>query len=182
MIWNPYLQVIREHALHFVKHLIAKIGDESHEGVQILIQHLAMKAANEKTAFRQNVAGAIIILMLGLPRNYFSTIARWFFRLAHSDGQGKRMFALEIIGKLLMENERERERAQESFHGDHDYGNIVNVPEKPPETLIEEHNEEVENSDYVFASHKFMFGMIFSKSKDTLATVRYVFFGFRVHP
>ena len=86
--------------LHF-QLFIAKIGEESHEGVQILIQHLAMKAANEKTAFRQNVAGAIIILMLGLPRNYFSTIAKWFFRLGYSDGQGRRMFALEIIGEYF---------------------------------------------------------------------------------
>ena len=44
----------------------------------------------------------------------------WFFRLVHVENSPKRLFALEVMGKLLAENEREK--PNESMMGEHDYG------------------------------------------------------------
>lgn len=191
------LQVIREHSLHFIKHLMVKIGDESHEAVQILIQHIAMKVP-ERAEYRHGATSAIITLMTGLPDGYYSITANWFFRLAHVEKSANRLFALEVMGKLLAENEREKPR--ERVHGDHDYGNSSRIiPEEkevpddqddqpqqnespePKETETDNESEDkdkedernVANSDSNFySSHKFLFGVIFSRCKDSSALVR----------
>ena len=73
--------MIREHTLHFVKHLIVVVGEESCEGVQTLIQHLAMKVP-ERAEYRHKACDAIITLMLGLPHAFYTaTVGYYFFRV-----------------------------------------------------------------------------------------------------
>ena len=72
--------MIREHSLHFVKHLIVKVGEESCEGVQTLIQHLAMKVP-ERAEYRHKACDAIITLMLGLPHAFYTATVGLFFRV-----------------------------------------------------------------------------------------------------
>ena len=95
------------------------MGEESCEGVQTLIQHLAMKVP-ERAEYRHKACDAIIILMLGLPHVFYTATVNWFFRLVHVEKSANRLFALEVMGKLLAENEREK--PNESMRGDHDYG------------------------------------------------------------
>ena len=113
------LNVIREHSLHFVKHLMVKVGEDSCEGVKILIQHLSMKVP-ERAEYRHKACDAIIILLLGLPHAAYTSTVTWFFRLVHVEKSANRLFSLEVMGKLLAENEREK--PNESMMGEHDYG------------------------------------------------------------
>ena len=76
--------MIREHTLHFVKHLIVVVGEESCEGVQTLIQHLAMKVP-ERAEYRHKACDAIITLMLGLPHAFYTATVRYYFFRAYDD-------------------------------------------------------------------------------------------------
>lgn len=60
------LAVIREHALHFIKHLMVTVSDDAYDAVEILIHHLAMKVP-DKAEYRHRASAAINILMMGLP-------------------------------------------------------------------------------------------------------------------
>ena len=75
--------MIREHTLHFVKHLIVVVGEESCEGVQTLIQHLAMKVP-ERAEYRHKACDAIITLMLGLPHAFYTATVEYYFFLISS--------------------------------------------------------------------------------------------------
>ena len=127
------LNVIREHSLHFVKHLMVKVGEDSCEGIKILIQHLAMKVP-ERAEYRHKACDAIIILLLGLPHSVYTSTITWFFRLVHVEKSANRLFALEIMGKLLAENEREK--PNESMEHDYGFGNNSQHVVVNPETGI----------------------------------------------
>ncbi len=158
---------------------MAKVGDETYDGVKILIQHLAMKVP-DRAEFRHKGSLAIITLMLGLPHNHFAEITSWFFRMAYADKSANRQFAIEVMGRLLAENEREKPRYfKENFNYsndhicymhrkfsrlEHDYGFAPVEP--PPEDPGQK------SSEGYFSSHKFLFGMIFSRCKDNSALVR----------
>lgn len=135
---------------------MAKVGDDSYPAVQVLIQHLALKVP-ERAEFRQKASGAIITMLLGLPHGFFTKTVYWFFRLAHTDKSAHRQFAIEVIGRLLAENEREKP----AQGADHDYGQGQDKQVAKPK----DYNE-------LFASHQFLFGVIFSKCKDNSALVR----------
>ena len=76
--------MIREHTLHFVKHLIVVVGEESCEGVQTLIQHLAMKVP-ERAEYRHKACDAIITLMLGLPHAFYTATVGYYFFHVYND-------------------------------------------------------------------------------------------------
>ena len=119
--------MIREHALHFIKHLMVTVSENSYDAVEILIHHLAMKVP-DKAEYRHRASAAINILMTGLPDGYFSNIVKWFFRLAHVEKSANRQFAIEVMGQLLVQTEREK--PSEGSQADHDYGFGV-----PPATV-----------------------------------------------
>ena len=45
------LTIIREHTLHFVKHLMSVLGNTCHDAVEVLIQHIALRVP-ERAEFR----------------------------------------------------------------------------------------------------------------------------------
>ena len=187
------LAVIREHSLHFTKHIMASVGEPSNEAVTIMIQHLAMKVP-DKAEFRQKASNAIITLLIGLPSGDYTKMVRWFFMLAHNEKSAQRIFALEVMGRLLAENERKK--PAEPVMAEHDYG--FGGPAAPPEPepdpvqadgeIQEEPMETQENglasgeetpqppktsvNVDLFSSHKYLFGVIFSRCKDITAMVR----------
>lgn len=183
------LAIIREHAMHFVKHLMATVGDASFGSVEILVQHLAMKVP-DRAEFRQKASSAIVDLLIGLPGHVFTRIVRWFFCLAHNDKSAHRQFAIEVMGRLLAENERKK--PPPATVADHDYGfggvpeTITEVPENDnldnpvaaaaaAETNDADENRNGRSSSVnvdLYASHKFLFGVIFSRCNDISATVR----------
>ena len=180
------LAVIREHTLHFIKHLMVTVSEDTHDAVEILIHHLAMKVP-DKAEYRHRASAAINVLMMGLPLGHFSNIVKWFFRLAHVDKSANRQFAIEVMGQLLVQNERENPATQ-GVQGDHDYGGLVSQPTENGENEQNGHvvngiSEDEDSDDEapqnakkqdtgLFSSHKFLFGVIFSRCKDSSALVR----------
>ena len=173
------LAVIREHALHFIKHLMVQLSEDAYDAVEILIHHLAMKVP-DKAEYRHRASAAINILMMGLPNKHFSNIVKWFFRLAHIEKSANRQFAIEVMGQLLVQHERENP-SEQGVQGDHDYGGLVQQPVENGHVVengeIEDENEVQENNAKpqdtgLFSSHKFLFGVIFSRCKDNSALVR----------
>ena len=66
---------------------------------------------------------------------HFSNIVKWFFRLAHIEKSANRQFAIEVMGQLLVQNERENPSEQGVQGLDHDYGGLI---QKPTENGIDQ--------------------------------------------
>eukprot|EP00095_Tigriopus_kingsejongensis_P003824 maker-scaffold2482_size15237-snap-gene-0.3 protein:Tk03824 transcript:maker-scaffold2482_size15237-snap-gene-0.3-mRNA-1 annotation:"condensin-2 complex subunit d3" len=205
------LTIIREHSLHFVKHLVRRMGEETHSPLEVLVQHMALQVP-DKAEFRSKTSHAIVSLMRELPSGQvFNRMVRWFFAWAHSEKVAHRQFSLEVMGRLIQENERGQEpvgaspekvpiltpdAAQEPSETldaakeppktlDIETGliseNIVHpLPEASQEIRVTEPSEATVSSQTVkkrsylgdLVSHKFIFGVIFSRCRDVSATVR----------
>ena len=135
------------------------------------MEHIALKVP-EKADYRHAASRAILELLQGLPMSHYSRLVKWFFILAHNDRSAYRQFSIEVMGRLLAESERKK--PTETAHGEHDYGsNIPNGKEATDEESGTEEDEGQSKSNVgLFSSHKFLFGMIFSRCKDSSALVR----------
>ena len=49
------LTIIREHTLHFVKYLMSQQGEGSHDAVEVLVQHIALRVP-ERAEFRHKAS------------------------------------------------------------------------------------------------------------------------------
>ena len=182
------LTVIREHTLHFVKHLMSVLGDGSHDPVEVLIQHVALRVP-ERAEFRHKASLAIVDLMHRLPTHVTRRIVHWFFRWAHAEKVAHRQFALEVMGKLLLEGEKDDDVDDGDKRGDDPQPQVLETIPEAPDTPAaesqqktaeegrnqEEGGEEEEERKVVgrdLVSHKFIFGVIFSRCRDVSATVR----------
>ena len=120
----------------------------------------------DRAEFRHKAASAIVTLTLRLPSDNFSRVVRWFFSFAHNEKSAHRLFAIEVMGRLLNENERVGEETN-----DHGQRPLEKIVEEDEEMTNGEPEKEIElNHDLI--SHKFIFGVIFSKCKDASASVR----------
>lgn len=112
------LTVIREHTLHFVKHLMTvvsrkrrrkdltkknyefrfffQVGDASHDATEVLIQHLSLQVP-ERAEYRHKASRAIVDIMRGLPGPVFRRVVRWLFCWAHNEKVAHRQFAVEVL-------------------------------------------------------------------------------------
>ena len=79
-----------------------QLGDGCGPAVGVLIHHLAVKVP-EKADFRHKASSAIVDLALGLPTGFSQTV-RWFVRFGHNEKSAHRLFALEVMGKLMQES------------------------------------------------------------------------------
>merc|ERR1719500_2150186 len=82
------------------------LGDGSHDAVEVLIQHVALRVP-ERAEFRHKASLAIVDLMHRLPTHVTRRIVHWFFKWAHAEKVAHRQFALEVMGKLLLEGEKQ---------------------------------------------------------------------------
>ena len=74
----------------------------------MFIQHVALKVP-ERAEFRLKASQAIVLLMRGLSGPKFKKVVEWFFRWAHNEKVAHRQFSVEVMGRLLQEDERENE-------------------------------------------------------------------------
>lgn len=171
------LGVIRDHSQIFVKYLLTQVKQEAYEGVYILIQHLCIRVP-DRAEFRQKTAQSIVEILRYLPIQLYTRLMQWFFKFSHNEKAGHRLFMLEVISKMLGEEERHVE-------GEGEHGNRYNRPrlESIAETDEEEDGEisflnvSVDHpvevpQDRNILSHKFLLSIIFSRCRDSAATVR----------
>jgi hypothetical protein len=82
------------------------MGPESHPGIEIFIQHVALQVP-ERAEYRAKASQAIVILMRELPGTSFQRVVRWLFCWAHNEKVAHRLFSVEVMGKILQEEERD---------------------------------------------------------------------------
>ncbi|XP_042861506.1 condensin-2 complex subunit D3-like [Penaeus japonicus] len=179
------LGVIRDHSLIFVKYILTQVKEEAHEGVYILIQHLCIQVP-DKAEFRQKTAQSVVEILRYLPIQLYTKLMKWFFKFSHNEKAGHRLFLLEVISKMLGEEERQAEGSDNSQI----QSNNQEV-QSPLRTIREGQEEEsdgessnasfenvrVDHSvnvppDRNILSHKFLLSIIFSRCRDSGATVR----------
>lgn len=181
------LGVIRDHSLIFVKYILTQVKEEAHEGVYILIQHLCIQVP-DKAEFRQKTAQSVVEILRYLPIQLYTKLMKWFFKFSHNEKAGHRLFLLEVISKMLGEEERQAEGSTTS-----QVQNSTQEVQPPLRTIREgqEDEEETEDDsssssfdnvrvdhsvnvppDRNILSHKFLLSIIFSRCRDSGATVR----------
>ena len=74
--------------------------------MEILLTQLALRVP-ERAEYRLKASLAIVDLMRGLSGALFNRVVRWFFMWAHSEKVSHRQFAIEVMGRLMQESERE---------------------------------------------------------------------------
>lgn len=189
------LGVIRDHSQIFVKYLLTQVKEDAYEGVYILIQHICIRVP-DKAEYRQKTAQSVVEILRYLPIQLYTRLVKWFFKFSHNERAGHRLFMLEVIAKMLDEKERIHEGEEicpsqsptarenrpvsggssvsssesDDDGGDSDYEgkegrvnsflkvNVDHPVEVPPDRNI--------------LSHKFLLGIIFSRCRDSGATVR----------
>ncbi|XP_068227070.1 condensin-2 complex subunit D3-L-like [Palaemon carinicauda] len=191
------LGVIRDHSQIFVKYLLTQVKEDAYEGVYILIQHICIRVP-DKAEYRQKTAQSVVEILRYLPIQLYTRLVKWFFKFSHNEKAGHRLFMLEVIAKMLDEKERvgedEEMRSSQSptaresrptsrvssmsscDDNDNDAGSDsdYDVRESGENSFLKvnvDHPVEVP-PDRNILSHKFLLGIIFSRCRDSGATVR----------
>ncbi|XP_068212187.1 condensin-2 complex subunit D3-L [Palaemon carinicauda] len=190
------LGVIRDHSQIFVKYILTQVKDEAHEGVYILIQHICIRVP-DRAEFRQKTAQSVVEILRYLPVQLYTRLVKWFFKFSHNEKAGHRLFMLEVIAKMLDEKERVKEGQEtpvsqpaavirerraaakktsedSSSSSDDDEDSESGEPRNKGSTLLQvnvDHSVEAPPDRNVL-SHKFLLGIIFSRCRDSGATVR----------
>ncbi|KAK8381655.1 hypothetical protein O3P69_018636 [Scylla paramamosain] len=179
------LNVIREHSQIFVKYILMQVKEEAYDGVYILIQHLCLQVP-DKAEFRQKAAQSVVEILRFLPTHLYVRLIKWFFKFSHNEKAGHRLFMLEVISKMLGEVERSAEGSQENLEEvvrprrlstDTEYQENENSDEEQVEgensfcAVPVDHPVEIPH-DRKLLSHKFLLSIIFSRCRDSAASVR----------
>ncbi|XP_076046564.1 chromosome associated protein D3 [Oratosquilla oratoria] len=168
------LGVIREHSLIFIKYLLTQLKESTYDSVYILVQHLCVRVP-DKADYRTKTAHSVVEILKFLPIIMYTNLVKWLYKFSHNEKAGHRLFVLEVISKMLGEEERNDEGKEE--------GTI----QAPPPTLMSCNEEDqiigvgfdnvtmdqtvvIPNHNYL--SHKFLLSIIFSRCRDSAATVR----------
>ncbi|KAF2366658.1 Condensin complex subunit 1 C-terminal [Trinorchestia longiramus] len=165
------LGVIRDHAVIFVRYLLTQIKEPAYEGVCILVQHLCLRVT-DKADFRQKTSQSVVEILKHLPIKLYTKLIQWFFKFSHNEKAGHRLFTLEIISKLLVAEERQ----VDDEHGAAAISTTIHeVPANGNESsfniLPVDHSVSVPANRNLL-SHKFLLSIIFSRCRDSAATVR----------
>ncbi len=173
------------------------MGEDTHDAAEVLIQHLALQVP-ERAEYRHKASSAVVEVMRGLPGPAFRRAVRWLFCWAHNEKVAHRQFAVEVMGELLQEDEREAGEAGDGAsvaasgagtrEGSPVPSNSSEVPaaeagekatEDPAEGPVESASPSGSSTapaavatDDDLVSHKFIFGVVFSRCRDVSATVR----------
>ncbi|KAK8371964.1 hypothetical protein O3P69_011983 [Scylla paramamosain] len=179
------LNVIREHSQIFVKYILMQVKEEAYDGVYILIQHLCLQVP-DKAEFRQKAAQSVVEILRFLPTHLYVRLIKWFFKFSHNEKAGHRLFMLEVISKMLGEVERSAEGSQKNLEEvvqprrlstDTEYQENENSDEEQVEgensfcAVPVDHPVEIPH-DRKLLSHKFLLSIIFSRCRDSAASVR----------
>ncbi|XP_066991019.2 condensin-2 complex subunit D3 [Anabrus simplex] len=170
----PALSKICNHSVSFVAYLILTVKEESYKGVFIFVQHLCMSVI-DKAEYRQKTAESVVCILRLLPAAVFDKTIKWFLKFSHSKKSSHRLFAVEIISKLLYEDERstlpesgESERATcmpfEENVGEGEEG-MMDCDGNDHPTVSQE-------VAIVSISHKYLLGVLFSRCHDKSSSVR----------
>ncbi|XP_071518098.1 condensin-2 complex subunit D3-like isoform X2 [Panulirus ornatus] len=178
------LGVIRDHSQIFVKYLLTQVKQDAYEGVYILIQHLCIRVP-DRAEFRQKTAQSVVEILRYLPVQLYTRLMKWFFKFSHNEKAGHRLFLLEVISRMLGEEERhiegEEKTPRESIQDDQPrrsrLQSIAESEEDEGDGEISFLNVSVDHpvevpQDRNILSHKFLLSIIFSRCRDSAATVR----------
>ena len=188
------LGIIREHSQIFVKYLLTQVKEEAYEGVYILIQHICLRVP-DKAEYRQKTAQSVVEILRYLPIQLYTRLVKWFFKFSHNEKAGHRLFMLEVIAKLLEEKERVGEQespaVQQPVTRPREKRPVVRENSGSDSSSDSDGDDEVEDGngensflqvavdhtveippDRNILSHKFLLGIIFSRCRDSGATVR----------
>ncbi|XP_064083333.1 LOW QUALITY PROTEIN: condensin-2 complex subunit D3-L-like [Macrobrachium nipponense] len=182
------LGVIRDHSQIFVKYILTQVKEEAYEGVYILIQHICIRVP-DRAEFRQKTAQSVVEILRYLPIQLYTRLVKWFFKFSHNEKAGHRLFMLEVIAKMLDEKERveegtgtpvvqqparreKREVSEDSSDSDSDSDCGVQRNEGSTFLKVNVDHPVEAPPDRNVLSHKFLLGIIFSRCRDSGATVR----------
>ncbi|XP_045592017.2 condensin-2 complex subunit D3-L [Procambarus clarkii] len=178
------LGVIRDHSQIFVKYILTQVKEDAYDGVYVLIQHLCVRVP-DRAEFRQKTAQSVVEIMRYLPIQLYTRLMKWFFKFSHNEKAGHRLFMLEVISKMLGEEERQADREEGTPRN--------SVDDNPPGSRLKSiaetdesgggdaeksfHNVSLDHPvevppDRNILSHKFLLSIIFSRCRDSAATVR----------
>ncbi|GLH02075.1 Condensin-2 complex subunit D3 [Gryllus bimaculatus] len=165
------LNLIRLQTEKFVLHLLKSLVEESYQGICLFVQHLCARVT-DRADFRLKVSQSIVSLLKALPSEpYFNTI-KWVLRFAHDVKASHRLFAVEVISKLLYEEERPNDIPGRDSLTPH---RVSPEREEDNEDVAEELDPVMNNSQQQerdVASHKYLLGVLFSRCHDQSGTVR----------
>ncbi|XP_015602262.1 condensin-2 complex subunit D3 [Cephus cinctus] len=97
------LMVIRDTTVDFLKNLLSTHEKQAELGITILIQHLMVKCP-ERVEARQKQAAVITKLMNLCKGNMYNSIIDDLILLAYHNKVSYRIFAQEIMGKVVLDN------------------------------------------------------------------------------
>ncbi|XP_042229630.1 condensin-2 complex subunit D3-like isoform X2 [Homarus americanus] len=177
------LGVIRDHSQIFVKYILTQVKQDAYEGVYILIQHLCIRVP-DRAEFRQKTAQSVVEILRYLPIQLYTHLMKWFFKFSHNEKAGHRLFLLEVISKMLREEERHAEGERTPGGQEREVrphrSRLKSITEEGVEesdaelsfvNVSADHPVEVP-PDRNILSHKFLLSIIFSRCRDSAATVR----------
>uniref|UniRef100_A0A0K2TBV8 NonSMC condensin II complex, subunit D3 [Callithrix jacchus] n=1 Tax=Lepeophtheirus salmonis TaxID=72036 RepID=A0A0K2TBV8_LEPSM len=144
------LSVIREHSILFLHHLIDILEECSYEGVEIFIQHLAFHVP-DKAEFRQKASSTIVSITRRLPRIFYNRVVRWFLSWSYNEMMSQRLFAVEVMGAFILVEER----------------SAISHTMKDLSPPAQENNDPQD-----LISHKFIFGVLLDRCRDSSTKVR----------
>ncbi|XP_028399882.1 condensin-2 complex subunit D3-like [Dendronephthya gigantea] len=96
-------QIVRDNAIDFVRHTVHKYEELALPAVRVLVQHLCMKVPDQ-AEFRNSVGKAITAILQSFPNDSLTDILSWITKYSKNSKIGYRVFALDLILKLLTDS------------------------------------------------------------------------------
>ncbi|XP_047111576.1 condensin-2 complex subunit D3-like [Schistocerca piceifrons] len=91
--------------ISFIQYMLKALPEGTCEGIYILVQHLCAHIT-DRAEFRQKGSQSVVEILRFMPIDLYTRFVKWFFKFAHASKASHRLFALDVISKLLQERER----------------------------------------------------------------------------
>ncbi|XP_056136718.1 condensin-2 complex subunit D3 [Lampris incognitus] len=95
----------RDHALHFVCHVVEELKETAMPFLHILVQHICFQMV-EKNEYRTHGAQAVGMLMSLMPSVDYVSLVKWLFNYSKHSKVVYRLFAVDVVMILLEQPER----------------------------------------------------------------------------
>lgn len=91
--------------ISFIQYMLKALPEDTCEGIYILVQHLCAHIT-DRAEFRQKGSQSVVEILRFMPIDLYTRFMKWLFKFAHASKASHRLFALDVISKLLQERER----------------------------------------------------------------------------
>ncbi|XP_026164788.1 condensin-2 complex subunit D3 isoform X2 [Mastacembelus armatus] len=112
LIPSQAILATRDHAIHFVCHLVDEMKQLALPFLQILLQHICIQMV-EKSEFRSHGAQAVGMLTSQMEGRDYAYFIKWLFNFSRHSKMVRRLFSVDVVMVLLEQPERRPEECQD---------------------------------------------------------------------